>query len=110
MSKCTQDAFTKTSTRTKFMFPNIPGSANLPQELMEAQDLSGEDPGTDEDAGHEAEEASEVLGSDLPQVHRNHTEGYAWARTWGEDTVRVSSTQQTGRECAYRVEKLGLCS
>ena len=85
------------------MFRNITGSANLPQELVEAQDLSGEDPGTDEDAGHQTQEAPEVLGSDLTQVHGHHTEGYAWAGTWGEGMVRVSSTQQTGAEYAYGV-------
>lgn len=41
---------------------------------MESQDLSDEDSETDVNAGNEAQEASQVLGSDLTEIHRHHTE------------------------------------
>ena len=54
---------------------------------MEAQDLSGEDPSADEDAGHEAQKAPEVFGSDFSQVHGHHTQ---------RDTCRWSIPLITG--------------
>lgn len=41
---------------------------------MEPQDLSDEDPETNVDAGNEAQEASQVLGGDLTEVHRHNAE------------------------------------
>ena len=41
---------------------------------MEPQHLSDEHAETDVDAGNEAQEASQVLGGDLTEVHRHHTE------------------------------------
>lgn len=46
----------------------------LSQQFMESQDLSNEDSKTNVNAGNEAEEASQVLGGDLTEVHGHHTE------------------------------------
>lgn len=47
---------------------------DLPQELVEAEDLRQEDTSADEDARYQTQEASQVLWRNLTQIHRNHAE------------------------------------
>lgn len=51
---------------------------HLPQKFMQAQDLSWENPSTNENAGHEPQEASQVFGSDLSKVHGHHAKRDTW--------------------------------
>lgn len=46
----------------------------LSKQFMESQDLCNKDSKTNVNARNEAQEASQVLGGDLTEVHRHHTE------------------------------------
>lgn len=52
--------------------------AHLAQQLREAQDLRKENPQADEDAGHEAQETSQVLRGNFSQVEGHHAEADTW--------------------------------
>lgn len=57
--------------------------AHLAQQFRQAQDLGRENPQADEDAGHEAQESPQVLGSNFSQVEGHHTETDTWGAQEG---------------------------
>lgn len=57
--------------------------AHLTQQFWEAQGLGRENPQADEEAGHEAQESPQILGSDFSQVEGHHTETDTWGAQEG---------------------------
>ncbi len=50
----------------------------LSQKFMQAQDLSKENPSTNENAGYEPQKASQIFRSNLSQIHGHHAERDTW--------------------------------